>query len=90
MEYFFPEINYGRRGFEKFHTIYGGTAVFNSFRVIQRNKQPRVISTSEVKEEFLNRFTSKPTSMLGLSFETPAIMGILNVTPDSFYEHEYD
>ena len=88
MEYFFPEINYGRRGFEKFHTIYGGTTVFNSFRVIQRNKKPRVISTSEVKEEFLNRFTSKPISTLGLSFETPAIMGILNVTPDSFYDGE--
>ena len=88
MEYFFPEINYGRSGFEKFHTIYGGTTVFNSFRVIQRNKKPRVISTSEVKEEFLNRFTSKPNSILGLSFETPAIMGILNVTPDSFYDGE--
>ena len=88
MEYFFPEINYGRRGFEKFHTIYGGTTVFNSFRVIQRNKKPRVISTSEVKEEFLNRFTSKPISTLGLSFETPTIMGILNVTPDSFYDGE--
>ena len=88
MEYFFPEINYGRSGFEKFHKIYGGTTVFNSFRVIQRNKKPRVISTSEVKEEFLNRFTSKPTSILGLSFETPAIMGILNVTPDSFYDGE--
>ena len=88
MEYFFPEINYGRRGFEKFHTIYGGTTAFNSFRVIQRNKKPRVISTSEVKEEFLKRFTSKPTSILGLSFEKPAIMGILNVTPDSFYDGE--
>ena len=88
MEYFFPEINYGSRGFEKFHKIYGGTTAFNSFRVIQRNKKPRVISTSEVKEEFLNRFTSKPISMLGLSFETPAIMGILNVTPDSFYDGE--
>ena len=88
MEYFFPEINYGHSGFEKFHIIYGGTTVFNSFRVIQRNKKPRVISTSEVKEEFLNRFTSKPASLLGLSFETPAIMGILNVTPDSFYDGE--
>ena len=88
MEYFFPEINYGRSGFEKFHTIFGGTTVFNSFRVIQRNKKPRVISTYDVKEEFLNRFTSKPISMLGLSFETPAIMGILNVTPDSFYDGE--
>ena len=88
MEYFFPEINYVPSGFEKFYRIQGGTTVFNSFRVIQRNKKPRVISTSEVKEEFLDRFTSKPISMLGLSFETPAVMGILNVTPDSFYDGE--
>ena len=38
MEYFFPEINYFPGGFEKFYTIQGGTTVFNSFRVIQRNK----------------------------------------------------
>ena len=88
MEYFFPEINYVPGGFEKFYRIQGGTTAFNSFRVIQRNKKPRVISTSEVKEEFLDRFTSKPISMLGLSFETPAVMGILNVTPDSFYDGE--
>ena len=88
MEYFFPEINYVPGGFEKFYRIQGGPTVFNSFRVIQRNKKPRVISTSEVKEEFLDRFTSKPISMLGLSFETPAVMGILNVTPDSFYDGE--
>ena len=88
MEYFFPEINYVPGRFEKFYRIQGGTTVFNSFRVIQRNKKPRVISTSEVKEEFLDRFTSKPISMLGLSFETPAVMGILNVTPDSFYDGE--
>ena len=88
MEYFFPEINYVPGGFEKFYRIQGGTTVFNSFRVIQRNKKPRVISTSEVKKEFIDRFTSKPISMLGLSFETPAVMGILNVTPDSFYDGE--
>ena len=88
MEYFFPEINYVPGRFEKFYRIQGGTTVFNSFRVIQRNKKPRVISTSEVKEEFLDRFTSKPGSLLGLSFETPAVMGILNVTPDSFYDGE--
>ena len=88
MKYFFPEINYGPCGFEKFHTIYGGTTIFNSFRVIQRNKKPRVISSSEVKEEFLNRFISKPISRLGLSFDAPVIMGILNVTPDSFFDGE--
>ena len=30
----------------------------------------------------------KPNSTLGLNFETPIVMGILNVTPDSFYDGE--
>ena len=88
MRYFFPEINSLQSEGEHFYTIYGGDTVFNSFRVIERNKCAKVISTSEVKKDFLKRFTSKPNSTLGLNFETPVIMGILNVTPDSFYDGE--
>ena len=88
MQYFFPEINYLQGGVEHLHTIYGGNTVFNSFRVIERNKASRVISSSKVKKEFLNRFVSKPNSSLGLNFEMPIVMGILNVTPDSFYDGE--
>ena len=88
MRYFFPEMNYLKDGADHFHTIYGGNTVFNSFRVIERDKSPSVISTSHVKKEFLNRFISKPNSTLGLNFDTPLVMGILNVTPDSFYDGE--
>ena len=88
MQYFFPEMNSLESGGEHFHTVYGRDTVFNSFRVIERNKDTKVISTSEVKKDFLNRFISKPNSTIGLNFETPIIMGILNVTPDSFYDGE--
>ena len=88
MRYLFPEINYLQGGTEQFHTVYGGNTVFNSFRVIERHKGSRVIPACEVKKEFLNRFISKPNSILGLNFETPLVMGILNVTPDSFYDGE--
>ena len=88
MQYFFPEINFLQSEGELFYTIRGGDTVFNSFRVIERNKCAKVISTSEVKKDFLKRFTSKPNSTLGLNFETPVVMGILNVTPDSFYDGE--
>ena len=88
MQYFFPEMNYLKGGSEHFYTIYGSNTVFNSFRVIERDKVSSVIPTSDVKKEFLNRFISKPNSTLGLNFETPLIMGILNVTPDSFYDGE--
>ena len=75
-------------GGEHFHTMYGGNTIFNSFKVIERNKDSKVISTSEVKKDFLNRFISKPNSTLGLNFETTLVMGILNVTPDSFFDGE--
>jgi len=88
MQYFFPEINCLQAGTRHFHTIYGSNTVFNSFRVFERNKGSSIISTSEVKKDFLNRFISKPNSTLGLNFETPIVMGILNVTPDSFYDGE--
>ena len=88
MQYFFPEINCLNGEVEHLHTIYGGNAIFNSFRVIERNKGSSVISSSKVKKEFLNRFISKPNSTLGLKFEKHIVMGILNVTPDSFYDGE--
>ena len=88
MQYFFPEINALQSGKEHLHTMYGRGTIFNSFRVIERNKDAKVISTSEVKKDFLNRFILKPNSTLGLNFETPVVMGILNVTPDSFYDGE--
>ena len=88
MQYFFPEINLLQSGRETFHTMYGGDSIFNSFKVIERNKDAKIISTSEVKKDFLNRFILKPNSTLGLNFETPIVMGILNVTPDSFYDGE--
>ncbi len=88
MQYFFPELNYVKGGGEQFHTIYGGNTLFNSFRVIERDKKASIIPTSKVKKEFLDRFILKPLSPLGLNFETPVVMGVLNVTPDSFYDGE--
>ena len=88
MQYFFPEMNSLQSGGGHFHTVFGRDTNFNSFRVIERNKDAKVISTSEVKKDFLNRFISKPNSTVGLNFETPIVMGILNVTPDSFYDGE--
>ena len=88
MQYFFPELNDFQGRAEHFHTIYGGNIVFNSFRVTERNKGSKVIPTSDVKKEFLKKFISKPISKLGLNFDTTLVMGVLNVTPDSFYDGE--
>ena len=88
MQYFLPEINYLEGRAEHFYTMYGSNTVFNSFRVVGRDKVSSIVSTSDVKEDFLNRFISKPNSTLGLNFDSPVVMGILNVTPDSFYDGE--
>ena len=73
MKYFFPELKYSQSGAEHLYAINGGNTVFNSFRVIERDKEAHVISTSKVKKEFLKRFIEKPKSILGLNFETPLL-----------------
>ena len=40
--------------------------------------------------ELLDRLTSARTSVAGLDFSTPRVMGILNVTPDSFHDGGQD
>ena len=44
---------------------------------------PRLVAAREVAPEVLDRLTT-PRSFGGLALDQPRIMGILNVTPDSF------
>jgi len=46
-----------------------------------KNLNKEILSTAK---NDLKKITSKRKSILGLKFEEPAIMGVLNITPDSF------
>ena len=71
---------------------------FDQIEVFPRKKkqiaESKFYSIKEIKqldkeilqtiEKDLKNITSKEESILGLKFDTPSIMGALNITPDSF------
>ena len=72
----------------------GGSIAFTSVRLITRAKSDRSTelrnfsdvrqSSEQAVEDALGKLTSRRTSLAGLSLDMPRIMGVVNVTPDSF------
>lgn len=62
----------------------GGWTWFDRVEVMARGAPPRVVAATDAPAEVLAAMT-RPRGMIGpLSMARPQIMGILNVTPDSF------
>ena len=62
----------------------GGWCWFDRVERLSRTEPPRVVPLAEVPPEVLDRLTAPRAPIAGLSWEAPRLMGILNVTPDSF------
>jgi len=62
----------------------GGWARFKEVEVLNRNALPVRISVDEVPHEILGRLTQKRNPIAGIDLDRPRLMGIVNVTPDSF------
>ncbi|QJF52019.1 dihydropteroate synthase [Roseobacter ponti] len=62
----------------------GGWTWFTHVEVLSRDTAPQVMPASELSGTELQRLIAPRTPVAGLSFGRPRIMGILNVTPDSF------
>jgi len=88
MPYFFPEFYKAGSGFDTFFSLAGTEFTFNSFKIAERNKKNKLIPASQAPKEILEKFIKPRPSFLGLDFNKVNIMGILNVTPDSFYDGE--
>jgi dihydropteroate synthase len=61
-----------------------GWCWFDRVEVLERGRPPVLISATDVQPDVLARLTAPRASMAGLSWDKPRLMGILNVTPDSF------
>ncbi len=61
-----------------------GWCRFRALEVLQRGKPPLQIAANEAPDWVLERLTVGRSNILGLAMNTPNVMGILNVTPDSF------
>ena len=62
----------------------GGWCWFDRVAVLERGREPEMITASDVPQDVLDQLTKPRPSVMGLPMSQPQVMGILNVTPDSF------
>ena len=65
-------------------TLADGWCWFDRVEVLSRAAKGRIIAASEVPAPVLHRLTAPRAAIAGLTLDRPRLMGILNVTPDSF------
>jgi dihydropteroate synthase len=65
-------------------TLAGGWCWFTQVEVLARGAAPRVIAAADLPEAARQALTAPRPGFAGLAMDGPRIMGILNVTPDSF------
>ncbi|WP_394155205.1 dihydropteroate synthase [Loktanella salsilacus] len=62
----------------------GGWCWFDRIEVLSRTAPPRIIPAAQAPQDVLHRLTAPRAPVAGLDMGQVQIMGILNVTPDSF------
>jgi dihydropteroate synthase len=62
----------------------GGWTWFSHVEVIERDAPPRLLAVADLDGEARDRLSAPRPDFGGLRMDRPRIMGILNVTPDSF------
>ena len=62
----------------------GGPLLFDRVEVLTRDAPPRIIPADQAPADVLARLTAPRAPIAGLDMARTNIMGILNVTPDSF------
>lgn len=65
-------------------SLAGGWCWFDTLEVIHRDAPSRLIPATDAPSEILDRLTVARPAICGIGFDAPSLMGILNVTPDSF------
>lgn len=62
----------------------GGALWFDRVELLQRGQAPRVVPAADLDGETRDRLSALRPPLAGVALDRPRIMGILNVTPDSF------
>lgn len=84
MEYFRPIAMTDRARPRGAFSLAGGWCWFDRVEVLSRAAAGSIIPATEVPAAVLERLTSARPDFAGLTLDRPRLMGILNVTPDSF------
>lgn len=62
----------------------GGWCWFDRVEALERGRAPVLVPANEVPSVVLQALTAPRPALAGLALDRPRLMGILNVTPDSF------
>ncbi|WP_294606958.1 dihydropteroate synthase [uncultured Roseovarius sp.] len=62
----------------------GGWCWFDTVEVLHRDAPSYLMPAADLPQDVLDRLCAPRVPLAGIGFDTPRIMGILNVTPDSF------
>jgi dihydropteroate synthase len=66
------------------YPLAGGWCWFDRVEVLRRDAPPQVVPAADLPADVLDRLTAPRVPLAGLTLDRPRIMGILNITPDSF------
>ncbi|WP_341365613.1 dihydropteroate synthase [Yoonia sp. BS5-3] len=81
--YYRPLLRFGDRP-KAALTIGAQACWFDQVEVLDRNAAPQIVPATDIPPEALDRLTRPRAPIAGCDLSRPLIMGILNVTPDSF------
>jgi dihydropteroate synthase len=84
MDYFRPIAMTDPARPEGAFALAGGWCWFDRVEVLSRSAPPRTIPAADSPADVLRRLTAPRPDFAGLTLDRPRLMGILNVTPDSF------
>ena len=66
------------------YVLAGGWARFDEVEVLARGQAAQVVAADTIPADVLARLTASRAPIMGIPMGLPTVMGILNVTPDSF------
>jgi dihydropteroate synthase len=82
--YYRPILQSGPAQPEAAQTLGGGWTWFTHVEMLERGVAARILPWQEMPEDRLAALTAAREDICGLGFDRPRVMGILNITPDSF------
>lgn len=82
--YFRPLVQSGRARPDGAVALAGGALWFTHVEHLSRDRPPEVLPAEILPPDWHAALTEPRIPLAGLSLDTPRVMGILNVTPDSF------
>ncbi|WP_394357089.1 dihydropteroate synthase [Tropicibacter oceani] len=84
MEYYRPLVCFDPLRPDHALPVAGGPGWFTHAALHVRGAAPRMVDLDAIPANWLNRITAARAPIAGVAFDRPRLMGILNVTPDSF------